>query len=234
MRAHEQRPLGARDRIRVTILDDHLLFAEALEIALTMEGYDAHRVSLPETGGSLAAVGATIARQRPQLAVLDLDLGPLGSSVELIAPLTGAGIAVVMITGAVDEESWGQCLYLGARTVLVKSQPLSSILSAVRRILLGQVVTPRAERNRLIRQWQAQEVEFSALRRRLDLLTPREREVLGHLTEGRTVPEIAALGTVSEATVRTQVKSILAKLEVSSQIAAVGIAHRVGWRAPDS
>jgi len=37
---------------------------------------------------------------------------------------------------------------------------------------------------------------------------------------------------VSEATVRTQVKSILAKLEVSSQLAAVGLAYQVGWRAP--
>jgi two-component system, NarL family, nitrate/nitrite response regulator NarL len=56
--------------------------------------------------------------------------------------------------------------------------------------------------------------------------------VLGHLMEGHTVHDIAALSVVSEATVRTQVKSILAKLEVSSQIAAVGMAHHVGWRQP--
>ena len=55
--------------------------------------------------------------------------------------------------------------------------------------------------------------------------------MLGHLTEGHTVRDIARLSVVSEATVRTQVKSILAKLEVSSQLAAVGIAHAVGWRA---
>lgn len=47
---------------------------------------------------------------------------------------------------------------------------------------------------------------------------------------GRTVREIAIDGVVSEATVRTQVKAILAKLEVTSQLAAVGLAHRVGWR----
>ena len=50
--------------------------------------------------------------------------------------------------------------------------------------------------------------------------------------QGRTVREIANLSVVSEATVRTQVKSILAKLEVSSQLAAVGLAHSVGWRGP--
>jgi DNA-binding NarL/FixJ family response regulator len=37
---------------------------------------------------------------------------------------------------------------------------------------------------------------------------------------------------VSEATVRTQVKAILAKLQVTSQLAAVGLAHKVGWRPP--
>ena len=50
--------------------------------------------------------------------------------------------------------------------------------------------------------------------------------------KGRTVREIATLGVVSEATVRTQVKSVLAKLEVTSQLAAVGLAHQAGWRAP--
>ena len=67
---------------------------------------------------------------------------------------------------------------------------------------------------------------------RLDQLTVREREVLAHLMRGRTVREIATVGVVSEATVRTQVKAILAKLDVTSQIAAVGLAHQVGWRPP--
>ena len=70
------------------------------------------------------------------------------------------------------------------------------------------------------------------LRRRLELLTRREQEVLGHLMSGRQVRDIAALGVVSEATVRTQVKSILSKLEVSSQLAAVGVAHQAEWQSP--
>jgi DNA-binding NarL/FixJ family response regulator len=68
------------------------------------------------------------------------------------------------------------------------------------------------------------------MRRRLELLTPREKQVLGALIEGHNVREIARIGVVSEATVRTQVKSILGKLEVSSQLAAVGLAHHVGWQ----
>ena len=67
---------------------------------------------------------------------------------------------------------------------------------------------------------------------RLDLLSTREREVLADLMAGRSVREIAERKVVSEATVRTQVKAVLAKLEVGSQLAAVGLAHRVDWRPP--
>ena len=54
--------------------------------------------------------------------------------------------------------------------------------------------------------------------------------MLGALIEGRTVRAISEESVVSEATVRTQVKSILNKLEVSSQLAAVGMANQVGWK----
>jgi two-component system nitrate/nitrite response regulator NarL len=92
----------------------------------------------------------------------------------------------------------------------------------------------RDEREELLQLWHQERQKHQELRNRLQRLTPREREVLGHLTEGHTVRDIARLSVVSEATVRTQVKSILAKLEVSSQLAAVGIAHAVGWQSPTS
>nr|WP_281374640.1 LuxR C-terminal-related transcriptional regulator [Nocardioides soli] len=63
-------------------------------------------------------------------------------------------------------------------------------------------------------------------------MTPREEAVLGELMQGRTVRDIASSSFVSEATVRTQVKAILSKLEVSSQLAAVGIANTAGWQPP--
>ncbi len=56
--------------------------------------------------------------------------------------------------------------------------------------------------------------------------------MLGELMNGRQVTEISRSRFVSESTVRTQVKSILAKLQVSSQLTAVGLAHQVGWRPP--
>jgi two-component system, NarL family, nitrate/nitrite response regulator NarL len=224
-------PATARRNVRVLIIEDHTLFAESLELALSLEGYDVRRAEIRDESPSTLLSAAI--RARPRIVLLDLDLGRLGTGTRLIRPLVAAGVNVVVVTAFSDEARWGECLRLGARTVLQKTRPLNEILAAVRRINHGFPVMDRGERERLIQLWHDQQQERGQLHQRLLLLTPREQEVLGHLMLGHTVRDIATMGVVSEATVRTQVKSILAKLEVSSQLAAVGLAHHVGWR-PDS
>ena len=118
----------------------------------------------------------------------------------------------------------------GARKVLSKGRPLNDILATVRRINQGLSVMPREEREALLEHWVRERSHTVELQGKIEQLTSRERQVLSELMRGRTVREIATAGVVSEATVRTQVKSILAKLGVSSQLAAVGLAHSVGWR----
>ena len=120
----------------------------------------------------------------------------------------------------------------GARKVLPKSRPLNEILATVRRINQGLQVMTLEEREDLLREWAKERAANVDLNARLETLTVREREVLAYLMKGQTVREIATECVVAEATVRTQVKSILAKLEVTSQLAAVGLAHRVGWKPP--
>lgn len=214
------------------MIEDHSLFAESLEIALEMEGHDVRRILLPEGGRSVQTLLPIILRSRPQVALLDLDLGTYGNGVRLVEPLTLAGVCVVIVTASVDRARWGECLRHGARKVLPKSSPLNDILATIRRINEGLPVIDREEREELLRHWHHQRHETQVIRARLESLTHRESEVLAHLMDGRAVREIARLGVVSEATVRTQVKSILSKLEVSSQLAAVGVAHHVGWTPP--
>jgi two-component system nitrate/nitrite response regulator NarL len=220
----------ARSDVRVLIIDDHALFAESLELALSLEGYDVRRAPHPDPGVSASSALAAAIRMRPRIVLLDLDLGHHGDGARMIGPLAGAGAQVVIVTGSADRPRWGECLRHGARKVLVKTQPLNEILAVVRRINQGLPVIDRAERDQLVKLWYDQRQERDGMTERLQLLTRREQEVLMHLMKGHAVREIAAISVVSEATVRTQVKSILAKLEVSSQLAAVGMAHYVGWR----
>jgi DNA-binding NarL/FixJ family response regulator len=223
-----------RNRVRVVIVDDHVLFAESLELAFSMEGYWVRRVSMPDSGGTPNSLLSAITRLQPKVVLLDLDLGKIGDGVRLIPPLVQGGAAVVVVTASTDRGRWGECLRYGARKVISKTRPLNEVLASVRRINEGLPVMDADEREDLLQAWHQRRVEVKELGSRLELLTSREREVLGHLTLGRTVRDIASIGFVSEATVRTQVKSILAKLEVSSQLAAVGLAHHVGWRSPVS
>jgi two-component system, NarL family, nitrate/nitrite response regulator NarL len=221
---------SARADHRILIVDDHVLFAESLELALSFEGYDVRRLEMPEEGGSMATLRSLALRASPRTALLDLDLGRFGDGANLIAPLARAGVNVVVLTASDDRGRWGGCMRLGARKVLPKSGALQQALGTVRRLHQGLPVTTSTELESLLNAWAYQRKEQDDLRRRLDMLTPREREVLGALIEGRTVRAISQKSVVSEATVRTQVKSILSKLEVSSQLAAVGMANQVGWR----
>ncbi len=225
-------PLPGRAEQRILIVEDHQLFAEAIDLALSVEGYDVRRVDVPTSPASPGALVATIIKQRPRVVLLDLDLGRFGDGLRLIDPIARSGANVVVVTGSTDQARWGEAAQAGARKVLAKSQPLRDILATVRRITAGLPVMDREEREELLAQWSRRRVEVQGRRERLDQLTVRESEVLGHLMKGRAVREIAGISVVSEATVRTQVKSILAKLEVSSQLAAVGMAHEIGWRPP--
>lgn len=223
-------PGSARAEYRVLIVDDHMLFAESLELALSLEGYDVRRLELPEERGSIATLRSLALRANPRTVILDLDLGRFGDGANLIPPLARAGINVVVLTASQDIGRWGECMRLGARKVLPKSGALQQAIGTVRRLHQGLPVVTREELETLLEAWTRERKAHEDLRRRLDLLTPRERQVLAGLIEGRTVRAISKESVVSEATVRTQVKSILSKLEVSSQLAAVGMAHQVGWR----
>jgi two-component system nitrate/nitrite response regulator NarL len=135
-----------------------------------------------------------------------------------------------VVTSSTDHGRWGACVRQGARKIVSKGRPLQETLSTVRRLHQGLPVMTSDELERLLDAWRSERMVTDDMRRRLELLTPREKQVLGALIEGHNVREIARMGVVSEATVRTQVKSILGKLEVSSQLAAVGLAHHVGWQ----
>lgn len=217
---------------RIALVDDHVLFAESLATVLEIEGYWACRVRLEGADGSISRLLADIARRQPGVVLLDLDLAPYGSGLDLIGPVTTMGITVVVVTSDVERAHWGECLERGARKVIPKYAALADIVATVRRIDNGLPAMPPAERLELIDCWHDQVATENGIRSRLDHLTRREADVLGMLMSGLQVGEIARQRFVSESTVRTQVKAVLAKLQVGSQLTAVGMAHKAHWAPP--
>jgi DNA-binding NarL/FixJ family response regulator len=187
---------------------------------------------VPATPSAPASFVAAITASRPRVVVLDLDLGSFGDAMGLVTPLSRTGSQVVTLTGSTDRARWGEALHRGARSLVAKSRPLAEVLTTIRRVNDGLPGMDRAERQELIEHWRSATAETAQIHQRLSLLSARESAVLGHLMVGLAVHDIAEVNVVSEATIRSQVKAILAKLEVSSQLAAVGLVNRVGWTAP--
>ena len=218
-------------KTRVAVVDDHVLFAECLQVALNAAGYDDCRlIPVASSSGAPVALLSNILRARAGVVIMDMDLVTGRSGECLIEPIASSGVAVVVVTADPDRSRWGECLLRGARTVVPKSSPLSAVTSAIRRIDKRSPAMSPEQREELVRAFHQERSQRSMLRARLARLSTRESEVLGHLMAGRTVNDIARSCVVSEATVRTQVRSVLMKLEVSSQIAAVGLAYPADWR----
>lgn len=216
---------------RVLVVVDHAVFAESLQVTLTAVGHEASTLVVPAEGRSLGWLRSRVLRVGPDTVVLDLDLARWGDSSALVESLTRAGLDVVVLTADDDPRRAAECLRRGAVRVLSKTRPLADLLTTLAAVRRGEQATPEEELTRLAEAGGHADSPFDEQRRRLLGLSPREREVLASLMEGHGVHEIAASSVVATATVRTQVKSILAKLEVSSQLAAVALADRAGWRA---
>lgn len=222
----------SQSRLRVTVVDDHSLFAESLAIALRAREVDACTVVPDPSQTTFAQLGRVIVKTQPHLVLLDLDLGIPGDGMRLLSGLSGGGISVVIVTGSSDRVHQGEALAHGARAVIEKSARFADIVDTVDRVRNRLPAMSRHERDALLGTYRQAMESTGELRRKFATMTRREAEVLGALMSGKQVSEIARLRFVSESTVRTQVKSILAKLGVSSQLTAVGLAHKLGWQPP--
>lgn len=215
--------------IRVMVVEDHGLLAQSLRLALTAEGMT---VVVPDLDP--AGILAMAEHEAPDIVLLDLDLGPMGGDGSvLIEPLALSGTRVIVVTGDTDRIRLAGCLESGAHCLLPKSAPLDQLLDTVRRAAAGGEVLSSGERDALLAELR----RARAARRRelapFEALTPRERSVLSGVIEGQSAAQIARAAYLSEATVRTQIRGILTKLGVNSQLAAVAMAKQVRWDLSD-
>jgi DNA-binding NarL/FixJ family response regulator len=208
------------------IIEDHELLAHSLRLALSAEGMSVTAGPLEAT-----AVVAMAAECKPDVALLDLDLGSGGDGIELVAPLVRIGVRVIVVSATADRARVAACIERGAWCFHSKSLPLAELLTTVRRAAAGEQVLSEAARHDLMtdlrRARRARDRDLAPY----ESLTARERFVLAELMDGKSAANIAASSYVSEATIRTQIRAVLTKLGVTSQLAAVAAARRVDWRS---
>ncbi len=211
--------------VRVLVVDDHELLAQSLAAALSAEGLEVERALVLDEPEVLAAAAAGPA----DVVLLDMWLPGEVTTLPMVRPLQELGAAVVMVTGEEDRVLLAECVEAGAVGFVGKSEPFEVLVQSVLGVATGESLLTEAQRHDLLgelRTHRSDEAERLAPFRRL---TPREAAVLGELIEGHSADAIAASSFVSITTVRAQIRSILAKLGVGSQLAAVSKARRAGW-----
>jgi DNA-binding NarL/FixJ family response regulator len=213
------------DRLRVLVVDDHELLVQMLVASLRARDLDAEPAPLD----SAAAVVAAAEEIAADLVLLDLDLGdPIGDGTDLVTPLVAIGTRVLVLTGA-GESRAGRAIERGAVGALRKDVGLDQLVRTVVAAARGEAVMDLQQRRDVVaaaRAARRADAETAAL---FDRLSPREATVLRALADGASVGRIAESDHVSEATVRTQVRGVLTKLGVGSQLEAVALARRSGW-----
>jgi DNA-binding NarL/FixJ family response regulator len=214
----------------VLLVDDHSLFAQSVEIGLRAAGLSARRVE-PR---SAAHIVAECSSEDGAIVLLDLRLGTGADGVpidglDLVAPITDAGCRVVVMTGETGDGTWGTAVERGALTVLPKDCDLETLVQVLATVHAGRPVLHEGRRQDLLAAARRERAEEERRLAPFRSLSPREDEVLRRLAVGSPAAAIAAAAYVSEATVRTQIRAVLTKLGVTSQLQAVALARRAGW-----
>src|SRR3954470_12587891 len=189
---------------RIIIVDDHPLFRAALR--QTLAGVDV------DEAGDLKAVTAALEANRDcDLVLLDLNMpGAHGLSGLLLLRAQYPEIPVMVISAIEDPKIIRRTFELGAAGYLPKSAGPAEIRAAIDTVLKGEVVVPEGIALNA-------DDEQTAFARRLATLTPQQIRVLMMLSDGLMNKQIAYELSISEATVKAHVSSILQKLDVASR-----------------
>ncbi|MFC4761856.1 response regulator transcription factor [Dyella koreensis] len=210
-------PLEGQPKIRVLVVDDHPAMRDGLRHYIDSE--PDMTVAGEATDGKSAV--EEFLRLRPDVTLMDLQMQIAGGLQAISAIRSHAAHAVIVVlTTYPGEARTRRALALGATSYLLKSSSADAIVGAIRASFVGQ---------RVLTDELAAGLKQSLP---MEQLSPRELDVMRWIAEGATNLQIAETLHVSEQTVKTHVKSILAKLGAHDRTHAVAIARRRGYIDP--
>jgi len=215
--------------IRVLVADDQALvragFAMILDAAGDIEvvGDAANGVQAVDQGRRLG----------PDVVLMDIRM-PVIDGIEATRRLVAArpSARIIMLTTYDLDEYVYQALRAGASGFLLKDVLPADLIRAVRTVLTGEALLAPVITRRLLEEYLRRPRPGDSSQAPLNRLTQRETEVLRLLAKGKTNPEIASALFLGEATIKTHVARVLAKLQLRDRVQAVVWAYETGLIQP--
>lgn len=213
-------PQDSADPIRIVVADDHPIVRAGI-------------VGLLETARGIEVVGEAAdgaeavelaASEHPDLVLMDLRMpGVDGASATASIVAAGHGTRVLVLTTYETDDHILAAIEAGASGYLLKAAPQAEILAGIRAVAAGETVLAPSIAAKLVSRVRADAASVAT-----PALSPREREVLALVAEGRSNPEIARALYIGEATVKTHLLHVFEKLGVNDRTRAVTRAMELG------
>jgi DNA-binding NarL/FixJ family response regulator len=220
--------------LRVLVADDQELVRAGFRLILEAAGFTV--VGEAANGAEALTLAA---RERPDVVLMDIRMpvmDGLAATRQLTAPgpdeRAESGPKVVILTTFDLDDYVYEALRCGASGFLLKDAPRADLIAAVRVAAAGDALLAPSVTRRLIEAFAMRPVSMSPSPSALASLTPRERDILLQVARGQSNTEIASALVVSEATVKTHVTHLLAKLGLRDRVQAVILAYETGAVTP--
>jgi DNA-binding NarL/FixJ family response regulator len=213
--------------IRLVVVDDQALVRRGFAMILAQEP-DLEVVG--EAGDGQEAV-ALCADLDPDVVLMDVRM-PVMGGIEATSRITRSTSARVLMLTTFDlDEHVYDAIKAGASGFLLKDVRPDDLAHAVRTVAVGDTLLAPAITRRLVEEFCSRPAP-GRVPDRLSVLTPREQEVLAHMSRGESNTEIAGALYLSPTTVKTHVARILTKLGVHDRVQAVVLAYESGLARP--
>jgi len=215
---------------RVVIADDQHLVRTGFRMILRDDGIPV----VAEAADGAEAVAA-VREHRPDVVLMDIrmpDVDGLEATRRIIAAEPDTRSRIIILTTFDLDEYVYAALAAGASGFLLKHVSPEYLTAAIRMVRSGDALLAPSITRRLVERFARPGLSPARARRELSGLSPRELEVLGLLARGLSNAELAAELTLSEATVKTHVARILAKLQLRDRVQAVVLAYETGLATP--
>ena len=210
------------------VADDQELVRDGFCVILEAAGF----VVAGEAADGAQAVEIA-ARERPDVVLMDVRM-PVMDGLEATRQLKASPDApkvVILTTFDLDDYVY-EALRAGASGFLLKDAPRADLIAAIRLAAAGDALLAPSVTRRLIEAFARRPASMTPSPSRLSSLTPRERDILLLVARGHSNTEIAAELVVSEATVKTHIGHLLAKLGLRDRVQAVILAYETGAVTP--